>query len=103
MKKNVGTLDAIMRITVGLTGVAWGTAKMVKQPYRSLPVIVTVASAMQVAEGITRYCPMLDLLKMNSQRLNQAEINDELPSPQDYAQSETYDENYDEHYGPMYS
>ncbi len=68
MKKNVGTFDALMRITCGLTGVAWGTAKMVKHPFRSFPLVVTFAAAMKVAEGVTRFCPMLAMLNMSSER-----------------------------------
>lgn len=66
MKKNVGTIDAIMRITCGLTGLAWATSRMVRRPYRSMPMIMAALSAMKVAEGITRYCPMLDAFGVNS-------------------------------------
>jgi hypothetical protein len=71
MKKNVNTIDALMRITLGLTGVAWGTAQMIRQPYRVTPLVVTMASAMKVAEGITRYCPMLALFKMDSEEIGE--------------------------------
>lgn len=66
MKKNVGTMDASMRITCGLAGLAWATAKMIRRPYSSMPMLVAILSAMKVAEGITRYCPMLDLLNVNT-------------------------------------
>lgn len=69
MKQNVNTVDALMRITLGLTGVAWGTAQMIRQPHRITPCIVTMVSAMKVAEGITRYCPMFALFKMDSEEL----------------------------------
>lgn len=62
MKKNVGTWDAIMRITIGLAGLAWSTARMVRHPYRGFPLLVAMLSGMKVAEGITRFCPMLHLL-----------------------------------------
>lgn len=66
MKKNVGTVDAIMRISCGLTGLAWATSRMVRQPYRSMPMIMAALSAMKVAEGITRYCPMLGLFGVDT-------------------------------------
>lgn len=66
MKKNVGRLDALMRITFGLTGVAWGTARMVRHPNRSGPLTVTLLSAMKVAEGVTRFCPMLYMMGLSS-------------------------------------
>lgn len=69
MKKNVNTVDAMLRITIGLTGLAWGTAQMVRQPKRSTPMIVTMLSAMKVAEGITRFCPMLAMFKTSSNQL----------------------------------
>lgn len=69
MKKNVGTIDAIMRITIGLTGIAWGTARMVHDPHRSLPMLVTLASAMKVAEGVTRFCPMLAAFNTSSKEM----------------------------------
>ena len=62
MKKNVGTWDAIMRITIGLAGLAWSTARMVRHPYRGFPLLGAMLSGMKVAEGITRFCPMLHLL-----------------------------------------
>ncbi|WP_074011175.1 YgaP family membrane protein [Numidum massiliense] len=62
MQKNVGTLDATLRITCGLTGLAWATARLVQHPDRTTPKMIAWLSAMKVAEGITRYCPMLKLL-----------------------------------------
>jgi hypothetical protein len=69
MKKNVNSVDAFMRITVGLTGVAWGIARMVNEPYRNFPMVVTMLSAMKVAEGITRFCPMLALFNTSSKEV----------------------------------
>ncbi|EGL81554.1 hypothetical protein CathTA2_3100 [Caldalkalibacillus thermarum TA2.A1] len=86
MKKNVGTFDAIMRITFGLTGLAWGTAQMVRHPNRGFPMVVTMASAMKVAEGVTRYCPMLAMLNMTSTRM----LTPDRPrqAPRDYEASD---------------
>lgn len=68
-RKNVDTIDALIRITVGLTGVAWGTAEMMKRRNQTTPFLITMCSAMKVAEGITRYCPMKDVLERGSQGL----------------------------------
>ncbi|MDQ0338405.1 hypothetical protein J2S00_001189 [Caldalkalibacillus uzonensis] len=92
MKKNVGTFDAIVRITFGLTGVAWGTAQMVRHPNRGFPMMVTMASAMKVAEGITRYCPMLAMLNMNSARLLPSEKREEMPKDYEAPQTGYYKE-----------
>ncbi|TCS92793.1 YgaP family membrane protein [Hazenella coriacea] len=57
MKKNVGTIDAIIRISCGLVGLAWSASRS----RRGFPFLFAMMSAMKVAEGITRYCPMLAL------------------------------------------
>lgn len=66
MQKNVGSLDAYFRITLGLFGLAWGTSQLVKRPYSGLPIVVSLASAIKVAEGVTRFCPMLALFNVNT-------------------------------------
>ncbi|MFC7440746.1 YgaP family membrane protein [Laceyella putida] len=58
MKQNVGTVDALLRITCGLVGLAWCAAK----GRRNFPYMIAIMSAMKVAEGIIRYCPMLDMM-----------------------------------------
>jgi hypothetical protein len=58
MRKNVGTVDATIRITLGLLGLAYGIGKMSRKPRRA-PWFLMTMSAMKVAEGITRFCPML--------------------------------------------
>ena len=62
MKKNVGTIDALIRITIGLAGLAYSTAKIARHPQRTAPLLLALIFGMKVAEGITRYCPMLDML-----------------------------------------
>lgn len=66
MKKNVGTLDALMRISWGLFGLGWGISRMVKYPHRGMPIFISFMSAMKVAEGVTRWCPLLDVLGINT-------------------------------------
>jgi hypothetical protein len=65
MRKNVGTIDAIIRITLGLVGLAYGIGRMSRRPYRT-PWLLMTLSAMQVAEGFTRFCPMLYALGINT-------------------------------------
>ncbi|MDR6225886.1 YgaP family membrane protein [Desmospora profundinema] len=59
MQKNVGTFDAFMRISCGLAGLAWSASRMARRPGRTGPMIVAMMSGMKVAEGVTRFCPML--------------------------------------------
>ncbi|AZU60214.1 YgaP family membrane protein [Neobacillus mesonae] len=58
VKPNIGILNALIRITAGLTILAWCTAKLVKRPWRESYLLVAICGAMKVAEGIVRYCPL---------------------------------------------
>ncbi|WP_044641096.1 YgaP family membrane protein [Risungbinella massiliensis] len=66
MQKNVGTMDAIMRITCGLYGLVWSATRMANRPKSRSYCLMAILSAMKVAEGITRYCPMLAMLGKNT-------------------------------------
>lgn len=66
MRKNVGLSDALIRITLGLVGLSYSTAKMVRCPHRTSPMIIAILSAMKVAEGIIRFCPMLTMLGVST-------------------------------------
>ena len=66
MKKNVGTIDALIRIAFGLFGLAWGISKMVSNPRRRFPLFIAFFSAMKAAEGMTRFCPGLAALGLNT-------------------------------------
>lgn len=75
-KPNIGLINAIVRITFGLTILAWTTAKMVKRPWRESYFWVSAMAAMKVAEGITRFCPLTALFnqyKENLQSQNQSQ------------------------------
>lgn len=66
LQKNIGTWDAIMRITGGLTGLAWSTSRMARKPHSYTPLFIAMLSGMKVAEGITRFCPMLYMIGQNT-------------------------------------
>lgn len=57
MVKNVGTMDAYLRVTGGLMMVALGTAAMVRRPGLTKVLMIGLGAA-KVAEGITHYDPM---------------------------------------------
>jgi hypothetical protein len=61
IKPNIGILNALIRITCGLTILAWSTSKLVKFPWRDSYLFAAIIGAMKVAEGIVRYCPVTDL------------------------------------------
>ncbi|WP_033543773.1 YgaP family membrane protein [Planococcus sp. CAU13] len=63
MKQNIGTIDAMLRISLGLTVLAWYIAKMSRQQPSGTQLLVSLMGAQKVAEGITRYCPLTDAVK----------------------------------------
>lgn len=63
VKQNIGMIDALVRITFGLTILAWSTAKMVKKPWRESYLILSMIGAMKVGEGIVRFCPLVALFQ----------------------------------------
>lgn len=64
MQENVGKLDSYLRITGGLTMLGIGIAKD--------STLLTALGAMKVAEGVTKFCPILYLLGKSSK--NDCEI-----------------------------
>ncbi|MBD3108871.1 DUF2892 domain-containing protein [Bacillus sp. AGMB 02131] len=63
IQQNIGILNAMARITCGLTMLAVITSKMVRRPYKQSYIFIAAAAAMKVAEGIVRYCPMTDMFQ----------------------------------------
>ncbi|MCM2536138.1 DUF2892 domain-containing protein [Neobacillus pocheonensis] len=61
IKPNIGILNALIRITIGLSVLSWCTAKLVKYPWRDSYLLVALCGAMKVAEGIVRFCPLTAL------------------------------------------
>jgi len=71
VKQNIGILNAMIRITCGFTFLSWATAKMVKRPWNtSSYLVVAVLSAMKIAEGIVRYCPLTALYQEGQERMS---------------------------------
>ncbi|MGF7185664.1 hypothetical protein GGQ84_001756 [Desulfitispora alkaliphila] len=58
MKKNVGDLDQYIRIACGLFMVGYGIR-------RDSTTLLALGS-MKVAEGVTRYCPVLDAVGIST-------------------------------------
>lgn len=69
MKKNIGTLDSWLRITGGLYMLGTGIIEKDK-------LMLTIGS-MKVAEGITRFCPILYSLGLST--IEDPETCDILP------------------------
>ncbi|MEQ6375582.1 DUF2892 domain-containing protein [Bacillaceae bacterium S4-13-58] len=60
-RQNIGIINALVRITFGLTTLSYCTAKMVRRPWRASYLVYSFLGAMKVAEGITRFCPITAL------------------------------------------
>jgi len=58
LKKNVGDLDAYLRLTLGLTLLGYGIMRK-----SSLPIIL---GSMKITEGIFRWCPMSELMEIST-------------------------------------
>ncbi|WP_240033905.1 YgaP family membrane protein [Planococcus salinus] len=63
MKQNIGTINSMVRITSGLTLLAWSIAKMSREQPSGSQLFVSIMGAQKVAEGITHYCPLTEALK----------------------------------------
>lgn len=61
--KNIGIVDAYLRLFGGLTLLALGAGRKFG---RAGSICAVLLGASKVAEGITRYCPMYDLMELTS-------------------------------------
>ena len=62
-RPNIGIVNAMIRITCGLTTLAVATSKMTRHPGSFSHMLLAVMGAMKVAEGIVRYCPVTDAMQ----------------------------------------
>lgn len=63
LRPNIGIVNALIRITCGLSILAWVTARYTKRPWRDSYFVVIFLSAMKVGEGILRFCPITYLFE----------------------------------------
>ncbi|MEK3856506.1 YgaP family membrane protein [Cytobacillus sp. FSL H8-0458] len=63
VKSNIGIVNALIRITIGFTVLAWSTSKLVKRPWRDSYLVMAMLGGMKVAEGIVRFCPLTALFE----------------------------------------
>jgi hypothetical protein len=75
VRPNIGIINALVRITFGLTMLSWATAKMVKRPWRESYLVVALLAAMKVGEGIVRYCPLTALYEEGQEMMQDKDKN----------------------------
>jgi hypothetical protein len=64
MKQNIGTISALIRITLGLILFGCSTAKLVRKPWCTWSKVLLWIGAMKIAEGIVRFCPIVEACKL---------------------------------------
>lgn len=74
--QNIGIINSLVRITLGLTVLAWSTSKMVKRPWRDSYKFTAMLGAMKVAEGIVRYCPLTAAYEKGQDMMEQQHAED---------------------------
>lgn len=88
VNENIGIINALIRITAGLTILAWATTKLTRMPWRNTYLFMMICGAMKVAEGIVRYCPITALLQKEECCIQVKKKNEntvsELDAPLDY-------------------
>ncbi|WP_079504415.1 YgaP family membrane protein [Mesobacillus jeotgali] len=77
VRPNIGIVNALVRITAGLTILAWSTSKMVKRPWKDSYLFIAMLGAMKVGEGIVRYCPMTAAYEKGQDMMEQKNSEDE--------------------------
>jgi hypothetical protein len=70
VSSNIGIINALIRITVGFTILAWSTSKLARRPWRDSYLVMAVIGAMKVGEGILRYCPVTALFEKGGEGNN---------------------------------
>ncbi|WP_033826859.1 YgaP family membrane protein [Bacillus andreraoultii] len=77
-KQNIGVVNALLRISFGLTFLSWATAKLVKKPWKESYLIIAFLSAMKVGEGFLKYCPITDMMQSQANYMSDSDNKPQL-------------------------
>ena len=75
-RQNISVINALMRITCGITFLTWAMTNIVRKPWKNQSyLLVIILSSMKIGEGILRYCPIVDVMEngRNSREKSQEE------------------------------
>ena len=75
VRKNIGILNALIRITIGLTVLSWFSAKYVRKPWENSYLFIMICGAMKVAEGIVQFCPLTALYEKCQEEMDSKRIS----------------------------
>lgn len=67
--QNISIRNALVRITMGLSMVAYGTSHLIKNPASNRGRMMIVLGAMKAGEGTLRYCPTKAVLNTSIQNI----------------------------------
>lgn len=67
--QNISLRNALVRITMGLSMVAYGTSHLIKEPASNRGRMMIVLGAMKAGEGTLRYCPTKAVLNTSIQNI----------------------------------
>lgn len=63
--QNISTRNALARLTMGLSMLAYGTAKLSRNPQCNKGRLLVALGAMKAAEGTVKYCPMKAMMQQS--------------------------------------
>ncbi|MBM7094923.1 MULTISPECIES: YgaP family membrane protein [Alteribacter] len=75
MRPNIGIVNAMIRLTLGFTLLAWATAKMGRRCHKGTPLFVAIIGAMKVAEGITKFCPVTYAVEEQAEKMSEDDFD----------------------------
>jgi len=61
--QNISTRNALARLSLGLSMLAYGTAKLSRNPHCSKGRMLIAFGAMKAAEGTVKFCPLKALMQ----------------------------------------
>ena len=63
--QNLSTRNALCRLTMGFSMLAYGTSKLARNPYCLKGRALVLLGAMKAAEGTVKFCPIKAILQQN--------------------------------------
>lgn len=63
--QNISTRNSLARLTMGLSMLAYGTAKLSRNPQCNKGRLLVALGAMKAAEGTVKYCPMKAMMQQS--------------------------------------
>lgn len=72
--QNISTRNALARLTLGLSMLAYGTARLSRNPQCKTGLMMVSFGAMKAAEGTVKYCPLTAIMQQQVKMGTRPEI-----------------------------